>query len=89
MYYCTFGFQDRKEDISLGLKSTAILFGDKTKMYLSGFGGVMMSSLVTCGILSGQTWPYFLSLSLIGSHLASQIYHLDIGKFNILPLRHW
>uniref|UniRef100_A0A8D8V2A4 4-hydroxybenzoate polyprenyltransferase, mitochondrial n=1 Tax=Cacopsylla melanoneura TaxID=428564 RepID=A0A8D8V2A4_9HEMI len=80
VYDTIYAHQDRKEDVALGLKSTAILFGDKTKLYLSGFGGIMMSSLVTCGMLSAQTWPYFLSLSLVGTHLASQIYQLDIGN---------
>ena len=65
--------QDKVEDVLLGIKSTAIKFGEKTKVWLSGFGTTMISGLVATGIQCDQTWPYYLSVGLVAAHLAKQV----------------
>ena len=54
--------QDKYDDVIIGMKSTAIKFGDQTDLCLSCFATTMLSSLVYCGYQTGQTWPYYLSL---------------------------
>lgn len=61
------------DDILLGMKSTAIKFGEDTKFYLSGFGIVMILSLITSGILTTQTLPYYTAVGLIGTHIGNQV----------------
>lgn len=78
IYDTIYAHQDVRDDLQLGLKSTAIYFGDNTQKWLSGFSVLMLSNLALCGLQCDQTWPYYLSLSLIGAHLARQIYTLDI-----------
>ena len=61
------------EDILLGIKSTAIKFGENTKIWLSGFGTTMISGLITTGIQCEQTWPYYLSVGVVAAHVARQV----------------
>ncbi|XP_011646694.1 4-hydroxybenzoate polyprenyltransferase, mitochondrial [Pogonomyrmex barbatus] len=80
LYDTIYAHQDRMDDILLGMKSTAIKFGKDTKFYLSGFGIVMISSLITSGILITQTWPYYIAVGLIATHITNQIYTLNINN---------
>jgi 4-hydroxybenzoate polyprenyltransferase len=66
-------FQDKVEDVLLGMKSTAIKFGEKTKLWLSGFSATMVSGLVATGVHCDQTWPYYVSVGLVAAHLATQV----------------
>lgn len=61
------------DDILLGMKSTAIKFGEDTKFYLSSFGIVMIASLITSGVLITQTWPYYTAIGLIATHIGNQV----------------
>ena len=62
----------------IGVKSTALLFGDQTKLWLTGFSAVMLSSLVLVGINSDQTWPYYVGQGCVASHLAWQVHTCNL-----------
>ena len=62
-----FSHQDKYDDVIIGMKSTAIKFGDQTDLCLSCFATTMLSSLAYCGYQTGQTWPYYLSLGVYQS----------------------
>lgn len=72
--------QDKDDDVLIGVKSTALLFGDQTKPWLTGFSVVMLSSLALAGMNSDQTWPYYLGLGSVASHLAWQIKTVDLSN---------
>ncbi|CAL8086013.1 unnamed protein product [Calicophoron daubneyi] len=59
IYDTLYAHQDVKYDRALGLKSTAILFGDKTKLCLSLFQLSMLTSLLLVGINSGAGLVYY------------------------------
>ncbi|CAK9804445.1 4-hydroxybenzoate polyprenyltransferase, mitochondrial [Anthophora plagiata] len=80
LYDTIYAHQDKMDDVIIGVKSTALKFGDKTKIYLSGFSAAMITGLVTSGLLITQTWPYYAAVGLVGTHLANQIYSLDINN---------
>lgn len=80
VYDTIYAHQDKKHDVLIGIKSTALKFDKDTKLWLSGFATTMMSSLALSGIMNDQTWPYYAALGLISSHLANQIYTLDIDN---------
>lgn len=61
------------DDIILGIKSTAIKFGDNTKLYLSGFGAAMIASLIASGVVTAQMWPYYTAVGIIAMHISSQV----------------
>ena len=69
-------FKDKYDDMLIGVKSTALKFGDDTKKWLSGFGGIMISGLLTTGFMCDQTLPYFVGVGITGAHLAHQVMKL-------------
>ncbi|XP_055922183.1 4-hydroxybenzoate polyprenyltransferase, mitochondrial [Eupeodes corollae] len=80
VYDTIYAHQDKIDDVQAGIKSTALRFGDNTKLWLSGFSTVMLSSLVVAGLSCDQTWPYYTALGMVGGHLVQQIYSLDIDN---------
>lgn len=58
--------QDKKDDVKAGIKSTAVLFGDDTKSYLTFFATVLMINLITAGALNRQG-PAFYAITVLGS----------------------
>ncbi|KAI1301162.1 4-hydroxybenzoate polyprenyltransferase, mitochondrial [Halotydeus destructor] len=78
IYDTIYAHQDKSDDLMVGLKSTAIKFGDQTKPWLSAFSVGMVSSLVSAGLSVDQTWPYYLSVMIVASHLTRQIVLLDV-----------
>uniref|UniRef100_A0A8C4S1B4 4-hydroxybenzoate polyprenyltransferase, mitochondrial n=1 Tax=Erpetoichthys calabaricus TaxID=27687 RepID=A0A8C4S1B4_ERPCA len=80
IYDTIYAHQDKVDDLLVGVKSTALLFQDHTKPWLSGFSAVMLSGLILTGIISDQTLPYYGALSVVGAHLFYQIFTLDINK---------
>ena len=63
----------------LGVKSTAIKFGDQTPVCLSCFASLMTGCLAYCGWTTGQTLPYYLALAGVAAHLTHQIKTLNIN----------
>lgn len=68
------------DDLLAGIKSTALRFGDNTKIWLTFFSTGMIGGLTTAGIVCDQTWPYYTTVGLVGMHLAQQIYSLNINN---------
>lgn len=68
-----FFLQDKDDDAVLGLKSTSLYFGDKTKPWLSVFLLAMTSNLVVSGIQSEQTWPYHVAAMSCATLLGKQV----------------
>lgn len=79
-YDTIYAYQDRKDDLAIGLKSTAIRFGDHPKLWLSGFGSTMVGGLLLSGVMSDQTFPYYTSVGIVGYHLAKQLVTLDVDN---------
>ncbi|XP_055848985.1 4-hydroxybenzoate polyprenyltransferase, mitochondrial [Episyrphus balteatus] len=80
VYDTIYAHQDKIDDVQAGIKSTALRFGDNTKLWLSGFSTVMLSSLVAAGVSCDQTWPYYTAIGMVAGHLVQQIYSLDIDN---------
>lgn len=80
VYDTIYAHQDKKDDLQIGVKSTALRFGDNTKLWLSGFTAAMLTGLSAAGLACDQTWPYYASVGLVGGHLIQQIYSLNINN---------
>lgn len=72
--------QDKVDDLVVGIKSTALRFGDNTKVWLTAFSTAMLTGLLTSGYVCDQTWPYYCTIGLVGAHLAQQITSLNINN---------
>lgn len=70
--------KDKNDDVKIGVKSTAILFGSKLPLILSLFGTLQSIGLAYAGYLNSQG-PGFYIISVFGSsmHMIWQLYTLD------------
>lgn len=80
IYDTIYAHQDKRDDMTIGVKSTALRFGDQTKPWLSCFSVAMLVGLTLTGMNCDQTLPYYGALAVTGAHLGHQIYTLDILK---------
>ncbi|KAF8189005.1 4-hydroxybenzoate polyprenyl transferase [Pholiota molesta] len=83
MWYDTiYGSQDKKDDINIGVKSTALLFKStkNTKQFLAFHAFMFIGFLTTAGLLNQQSAPYFIGVCILGVHLAFQFWHLDLDS---------
>ncbi|VDL74440.1 unnamed protein product [Nippostrongylus brasiliensis] len=79
LYDTIYAHQDKTDDIMIGVKSTALRFGENTKKWLSGFGTAAVTGLGLTGYLADQTWPYYLALAGTSAHFAWQIRTVNIN----------
>jgi 4-hydroxybenzoate polyprenyltransferase len=78
-YDTIYAHQDREDDALIGIKSTARLFGDRTRPMLVLFDGVAVALIGIAGGLAGAGLPFLIGLAGFAAHLGWQIAHLDIG----------
>ncbi|XP_028397603.1 4-hydroxybenzoate polyprenyltransferase, mitochondrial-like [Dendronephthya gigantea] len=79
LYDTIYAFQDVEDDRWIGVKSTALLFGDHAKPCLTGFAAVVIANLIAVGVNTSQTWPYYLGLIAVTSHLTWQVATVDLS----------
>lgn len=72
-YDTIYAHQDRRDDAIIGVRSTARLFGTRTKPALAGCYGLALALFAVALVLVGAGWPSWLGLVLFGGHLAYQI----------------
>lgn len=82
-----FNFQDKNDDLLIGLKSTSILLGDRTKTWLTGFSCTMVSALTMAGYMGNQTLPYYVAVALIAAHLGVQVRDSEVFVFKLFSLK--
>ncbi|XP_075785622.1 4-hydroxybenzoate polyprenyltransferase, mitochondrial [Pelodiscus sinensis] len=80
VYDTIYAHQDKRDDIIIGVKSTALRLNENTKQWLSGFSVAMLMGLSVAGINCDQTFLYYTAVAAVGAHLTHQIYTLDIHK---------
>ncbi len=78
-YDTIYAHQDREDDALIGIKSTALLFGPRTKPMLAVFYGLAVVLIGVSGLLAGARAAFALGLAGFACHLAWQIGRLDIG----------
>jgi 4-hydroxybenzoate polyprenyltransferase len=77
-YDTIYAHQDREDDALIGIKSTALLFGDRTRPMLMVFYGLAVALIGVAGVLAGAGLMFFVGLAAFAAHLAWQIARLDI-----------
>jgi 4-hydroxybenzoate polyprenyltransferase len=79
-YDTIYAHQDREDDALVGIRSSALRLGDKTRPFLILCYGLTMGLLVLAGWLAGLAPWYLLGLALPGAMLARQVIQLDIAN---------
>lgn len=78
-YDTIYAHQDREDDALVGIRSSALRLGDKTRPFLILCYGLTMALLALAGWLAGLAPWYLLGLALPGAMLARQVMQLDIA----------
>jgi 4-hydroxybenzoate polyprenyltransferase len=78
-YDTIYAHQDAEDDALIGIKSTALLFGDRTRPALMLFYGLAVTLIGVALVLAGAGWMAWLALAAFAVHLVWQIKRLDIG----------
>ena len=75
-----YAHQDKQDDAIIGMKSTALKFGDATKPWLIVFYTITLVSLLIAGVLVGAKVIFFTSLAMAALHASWQISTLNINN---------
>ena len=79
-YDTIYAHQDAEDDALVGIKSTALLFGERTHRALWIFYGIAVVLIGTALWLAGAGWFAFAGLAAFAAHLVRQIRRLDISS---------
>jgi 4-hydroxybenzoate polyprenyltransferase len=77
-YDTIYAHQDREDDALIGVKSTARLFGTRTRPVLLGFYALAVLLIGLAGAAVGAGPVFVVGCILFGAHLGWQIDRLDI-----------
>jgi len=79
-YDTVYAYVDREDDQILGLKSTAVLFGDHGKVFI----GIFYLLAIMCWAIGGElldaSGSYAVGIAVIALHLAWQTVKLDLSR---------
>jgi 4-hydroxybenzoate polyprenyltransferase len=78
-YDTIYAHQDREDDALVGLKSTALLFEERTKPMLALFSAIAVALIGSAAWTAGAGVVFTLGLAAFAAHLTWQIVRIDIA----------
>ncbi|GGW85094.1 4-hydroxybenzoate octaprenyltransferase [Alteromonas halophila] len=61
-YDTMYAMVDRNDDVKVGIKSTAILFGRFDKVIIVMLQLITLALLIMAGLMTGAVWPYYMAI---------------------------
>jgi 4-hydroxybenzoate polyprenyltransferase len=77
-YDTIYAHQDRDDDLLIGIKSTALLFGERTPTMLATFYAGATVLIAAAGFMAGGGIMFTIGIVAFAAHLAWQVSRLDI-----------
>uniref|UniRef100_A0A7I4F7H4 4-hydroxybenzoate polyprenyltransferase, mitochondrial n=1 Tax=Physcomitrium patens TaxID=3218 RepID=A0A7I4F7H4_PHYPA len=77
VYDTIYAHQDKMDDTKVGVKSTALRFGEDTRLWLTGFSTASISGMSLAGYNAALGWPFYVGVAATAGHLAWQISTVD------------
>jgi len=78
-YDTIYAHQDREDDALIGIKSTALLFGQNTAPMLASFYAGAVVLIAAAGLMAGGGFIFILGIIAFAAHLAWQVLRLDVN----------
>jgi 4-hydroxybenzoate polyprenyltransferase len=78
-YDTIYAHQDSEDDARIGIKSTALLFGARTRPALAVFYGLAVGLFALAFVLAGAGVAAFIGLALFAAYLVRQVVRIDIS----------
>ena len=72
--------QDKSDDVNVGIRSTALLFGDSTRPVLSALSAASIACIAGAGYVTAAGVPFFVGTALAGAQLARVVFRTDYGS---------
>jgi 4-hydroxybenzoate polyprenyltransferase len=79
VYDTIYAHQDKHDDMLIGVKSTALRFGENTKYWLSAFTSASTACIGLSGYLCNQSPPFYVALTAMTAHLFWQVWSVNIN----------
>lgn len=64
VYDTMYAMVDKDDDLKIGVKSTAILFGDYDRHIMAVLQTIIIGLLIAVGVLAQLQWPYYLGVAV-------------------------
>ena len=77
-YDTIYAHQDRDDDSLIGIKSTALLFGERTPAMLTKFYAAAVLLIGAAGLMAGGGFIFIAGLIAFAAHLTWQVLRIDI-----------
>jgi len=78
-YDTIYAHQDKEDDALIGVKSTALLLGDRSKQWILGFYAVAFTLVLASGFADHAGWPFAFVMLAAGAHFLWQVRALNIA----------
>ena len=82
-YDTIYAHQDREDDALVGVKSTALALGNKSRVWIAVFYALFVFVLLAAGSLAKLGWVYYIGTALAATHLGVQVWRLDIHNADV------
>lgn len=79
-YDSIYAYVDVRDDLALGVHSTAMKFADKGKLWISGFYVVTIALWVYAGLALQLGWGYYVVMALIAAHFIWQMRVFSLAR---------
>lgn len=79
-YDTIYAHQDKTDDALIGVKSTALLLGGNTGIYVAGFYLAFLTLVTASGVLSDAGWEFYCGVVAALALLAWQVMSLEINS---------
>ncbi|GMT18205.1 hypothetical protein PFISCL1PPCAC_9502, partial [Pristionchus fissidentatus] len=72
IYDTIYAHQDKRDDARVGVRSTALHLGERTRGVLGGCSAAILASLSLAGLATDQTWPFYAAAAATCAHVGWQ-----------------
>ena len=79
-YDTIYAHQDKEDDLAIGVKSSALALGPRTRPFLIAFYAAAVAGFAGAGVAAEMAWPYFVGVALAALVLAWQALRVRIDS---------
>lgn len=80
VYDTIYAHQDKADDVKVGVRSTALLFGEHTRTMLSAFSASSISLITLAGYMNTQGLLFYAGVGVAATQLARIVYKTDFDS---------
>jgi 4-hydroxybenzoate polyprenyltransferase len=76
-YDTIYALQDKEDDAVIGVKSTALRFGEHARLWIGSFYAIAGGAITLAGVEIGTGWPFLVMMAMAATHLFRQVATLE------------